>query len=165
MLYIVMLGGRHPRASIEVHDVVFAVAERLQDCYSQLREAWFGSQDGLHIDSWLEVDGIDDFRLELSSQAPAADEPRLYFINLGGYEEGIFGEAHRYLLVTARDKVEAKVKGRQRLQQHWLKPHTDALLDVDDCLPVDYVQGRYVHLTPGSHLGIRQRSDYLLLNP
>lgn len=165
MLYIVMLGGRHPRARIEVHDVLFAVADSLEDSYAQLRDGWFGSQQGLHIDSWLEVDGIGEYRVELSPLAPAAGDLRLYFINLGGYEEGVFGEAHRYLLVSARDKAEAKAKGKQRLQQDWLKPHTDALLDVDDCLPVDFVQGRYVHLVRGSHRGIVQRSDYLLLNP
>ncbi|MDG9925324.1 MULTISPECIES: DUF1543 domain-containing protein [unclassified Pseudomonas] len=165
MLYIVMLGGRHPRAKIEVHDVLFAVADSLESAYPQLRSGWFGSQDGLHIDSWLEVDGIGDCKVELSDLAPAANDPRLYFINLGGYEEGVFGEAHRYLLVTARDQKEAKAKGKQRLLAAWLKPHTDALLDVDDCLPVDCVQGRYVHLVPGPHRGVVQRSDYLLLNP
>lgn len=163
MLYIVMLGGRHPRARIEVHDVLFAVADSLEDSYAQLRADWFGSPEGLHIDSWLEVDGIGDYKLELGNQAPAAGDPRLYFINLGGYEEGTFGEAHRYLLVTARDKAEAKAKGKQRLRQDWVKPHTDALFDIDDCLPVDLVGGRYVHLVSGPHRGIVQRSDYLLL--
>ncbi len=67
-----MLGGKHPQARIEVHDVVFTAADRLEDTYPQLREAWFGSQDGLHIDSWLEVDGISDCKVELSAQASAA---------------------------------------------------------------------------------------------
>ncbi|AMO76035.1 DUF1543 domain-containing protein [Pseudomonas citronellolis] len=166
MLYIVMLGGKHPRARIEVHDVVFAVADSLEDTYPQLRNAWFGSQDGLHIDCWMAVDGIGDCKVELSTQAPADDDLRLYFINLGGYEDGVFGEAHRYLLVIARNKTEAKAKGKQRLLQDWYKPHTDALLDVDDCLPVDRVEGRYVHLVPGgSHSGVLQRSDYILINP
>lgn len=30
MLYVVMLGGRHPRANIEVHDVLFAQADSLE---------------------------------------------------------------------------------------------------------------------------------------
>lgn len=164
MLYIVMLGGKHPKANIEVHDVLFAVADNLEDTYPQLRAGWFGSQKGLHIDSWLEVDGLGEYKVEMSNQAPGAGELRLYFINLGGYEPGIFGESHRYLLVSALDKAEAKSKGKQHMQAGWLKPHTDALLDVDDCLPVDQVDGRYVHLVRGSHKGVVQRSDYLLLN-
>lgn len=163
MLYIVMLGGRHPRASIEVHDVVFVQADSLEQAYPQLCQAWFGSRPGLHIDSWMEVDGIDRYRVEFSDVAPGPDEPRLFFINLGGYEDRTFGEAHRYLLVVARDKAEARQLGKQRLQASWLKPHTDTVLDVDDCLPIDWVNGRYVHLMEGTHGGLRQYSDYILL--
>ncbi|MDO7896047.1 DUF1543 domain-containing protein [Pseudomonas citrulli] len=163
MLYVVMLGGRHPRANIEVHDVVFVQADSLDQAYPQLREAWFGSPKGLHIDSWLEVDGIDAYRVELSHMAPGPGEPRLFFINLGGYEREVFGEAHRYLLVVARDKAQAKQLGKRRLPMDWLKPHTDAVLEVDDCLPVDWVNGHYVHLVPGAHKGIRPCSDYILI--
>lgn len=164
MLYIVMLGGRHPRANIEVHDVLFAQADSLEQAYPQLCQAWFGNRAGLHIDSWMEVDGIDHYRVESSDVAPGPDEPRLFFINFGGYEDRVFGEAHRYLLVVARDKADAKQRGKQRLQAaSWLKPHTDTVLDVDDCLPIDWVNGRYVHLIEGSHSGLRQYSDYILL--
>ena len=71
MLYVVMLGGRHPRAKIEVHDVVFAVAESLEGTYSQLREGWFGSPAGMHIDSWMAVDGVEGYKLAFTDQAPA----------------------------------------------------------------------------------------------
>ncbi|MFV3402705.1 MULTISPECIES: DUF1543 domain-containing protein [Pseudomonas] len=163
MLYIVLLGGRHPRASIEVHDVLFAQADSLQHAYPQLRKGWFGSQQGLHVDAWMEVAGIDRYRVEFADAAPGPDDPRLFFINLGGYEANVFGEAHRYLLVVATNKAEAKQRGRRQLQANWSKPHTDAVLDVDDCLPVDSVNGRYVHLIEGPHDGLRQYSDYLLL--
>ncbi|MGB9089135.1 MAG: DUF1543 domain-containing protein [Pseudomonas farsensis] len=163
MLYVVMLGGRHPRASIEVHDVLFAQADTLAHTYPQLREAWFGSRAGLHIDSWLEVDGIDQYCVQFSPVAPAPGEPRLFFINLGGYERHVFGEAHRYLLLVATDAAQARKLGKQRMQAGWLKPHTDAVLDVDDCLPIDQVGGRYVHLVEGPHGGIRQCSDYILI--
>ncbi|WP_053146889.1 DUF1543 domain-containing protein [Pseudomonas sp. P97.38] len=163
MLYVVMLGGRHPRASIEVHDVVFAQADSLERAYPQLRQAWFGSRQGLHIDSWLEVDGIDTYRVEFSPMAPGPDEPKLFFINLGGYERDVFGEAHRYLLVVARDKAQAKQLGKRRMPADWLKAHTDAVLQVDDCLPVDWVNGHYVHLVKGAHKGMGQYSDYCLI--
>ncbi|HBK49800.1 MULTISPECIES: DUF1543 domain-containing protein [Pseudomonas] len=163
MLYVVMLGGRHPRANIEVHDVLFAQADSLEQAYPHLRQAWFGSRTGLHIDAWMEVDGIDRYRVAFSQVAPGPHDPRLFFINLGGYEPGVFGEAHHYLLVVARDKAEARQLGKQRLQADWLKPHTDAVLDVDDCLPIDWVNDRYVHLIEGPHDGLRQYSDYILL--
>ena len=163
MLYIVMLGGRHPRASIEVHDVVFVQGSALAPLYPDLRRAWFGSPKGLHIDSWLEVDGIDGYRVAFSQAAPAPGAPRLFFLNLGGYEPHTFGEAHRYVLLVAPDKATAKRLGKRHMASSWFKPHTDAVLDVDDCLPIDHVGGRYVHLVEDAHRGIAQYSDYILL--
>ncbi|NIF24910.1 DUF1543 domain-containing protein [Pantoea sp. Tr-811] len=163
MLYIVMLGGRHPSAKIEVHDVLFAHADSLEQAYPQLRSAWFGSAKGLHIDAWMEVAGVDGYRVELRQGPAPAGAPRLFFINLGGYEPQVFGEAHHYLLVVARDKAEAKKMGKQRMQTGWLKPHTDALLEVDDCLAIDQVAGRHVHLIEGDHPPLVAHCDYLLI--
>ena len=163
MLFVVMLGGKHPRAKIEVHDVVFAAADTLQACYPQLRDGWFGSAKGLHIDAWMAVDGVDGWRVELSHLAPQADAPRLYFINLGGYEANSFGEAHHYLLVVARNSQEAKSKGKQQMLRQWAQAHTDAVLDVDDCLPIDLADGRYIHLVQGPHRPIIQQNDYIVL--
>ncbi|MGJ7550979.1 DUF1543 domain-containing protein [Pseudomonas alloputida] len=163
MLYVVMLGGRHPAAKIEVHDVVFAHADTLEHTYPQLREAWFGAAKGLHIDSWLEVHGVDGYRVELQPMPPGKEALRLFFINLGGYERDVFGEAHRYLLVAAANKVDAKAMGKKRMQRSWLKPHTDALLDVDQCLAIDQVAGLHVHLVQGEHADPVARSDYILL--
>jgi hypothetical protein len=163
MLFVVMLGGKHPRAKIEVHDVAFVVADSLEAAYPQLREGWFGSPSGLHIDSWMKVDGVENWKVELSPFAPLPGAPRLYFINLGGYEAQVFGEAHRYVLVVARDKREAKSRGRQYMHRQWSQTHTDALLDVDDCLPIDLVSGRYVHLVESAHEGVVQGNDYIVI--
>ena len=163
MLFVVMLGGKHPRAKIEVHDVVFAAADTLQAAYPQLRDGWFGSPKGVHIDAWMAVDGVDGWKVELSHLAPQADAQRLYFINLGGYETNCFGEAHHYVLVVARNKQEAKNKGKQQMLRQWSQAHTDAVMDVDDCLPIDLVDGRYVHLVQGPHRPIIQHNDYIVL--
>ncbi|MFG0671968.1 DUF1543 domain-containing protein [Pseudomonas sp. xss_1] len=163
MLYIVMLGRRHAGAKIEVHDMVFAQAPSLQQAYAQLRDAWFGSQQGLHIDAWLEVDGVDGMRVELHPYPAKRGALRLYFINLGGYERGVFGEAHRYVLVSACNKADAKALGKQHMQAGWLKPHTDAVLSVDDCLAIDCVDGLYVHLVEGPHKPVVSRNDYIPL--
>ncbi|MGP5442891.1 MAG: DUF1543 domain-containing protein [Pseudomonas helleri] len=163
MLFVVMLGGKHPRAKIEVHDVVFAIADSLEATYPQLRQGWFGNPAGLHIDAWMRVDGVEGWKVELSPLAPLPGSPRLYFINLGGYEANTFGEAHHYLLVIAQDKNQAKFKARQHMLKHWQQAHTDALLDVDDCLPIDQVSGRYIHLVEGEHRGVIQHNDYIVI--
>ena len=163
MLFVVMLGGKHPRAKIEVHDVVFAIADSLEATYPQLRQGWFGNPAGLHIDAWMRVDGVDGWKVELNPLAPLPGSPRLYFINLGGYEANTFGEAHHYLLVVAQDKNHAKSRARQHMLKHWQQAHTDALLDVDDCLPIDQVSGRYIHLVEGEHRGVIQHNDYIVI--
>ena len=164
MLFVVMLGGKHPRAKIEVHDVVFAVADTLEAAYPQLRADWFGSPKGVHIDSWMAVEGVDGWKVELSHLAPAAGAPHLYFINLGGYEANSFGEAHHYLLVVACSKQEAMSKGKQHTRRQWSQAHTDGVLDIDDCLPIDLVDGRYIHLVQGTHRPILQQNDYIVLS-
>ena len=48
-LFIVMLGGRHARANTEVHDVVLAVGDSLEETYPQLKQAWFAELKGLLV--------------------------------------------------------------------------------------------------------------------
>lgn len=163
MLFMVMLGGKHPKAKIEIHDVVFARGETLEEIYPQLRQQWFGAPKGLHIDSWLMVDGIADYQVRFTDIAPGPDELRLFFINLGGYQSGQFGEEHQYLLVVATDKATAKKQGKAIANQKWQQPHTDNLLDVDDCIPIDQVDGRYIELIRGPHQGMKLQSDYIVL--
>ncbi len=165
MLHVVMLGGTHPRARIELHDVAFVDVEQLADAHDELRRQWFADPDGVHIDSWLEVDGVDGYQVRFGDAAPAVDAPRLYFLNLGGYVAGEFGEAHRYLLVVAADASQAKARARTLAHAvRWQLPHVDAVLEVDDCLPIDRVGGRYVHLIEGPHRDITQSSDYIKLS-
>lgn len=163
-LFVVMLGGRHARANTEVHDVVFAIAPEIGQTYAQLRQQWFGEPGGLHLDSWMTVDGVEDWQVRLSQDAQAIDAPTLFFVNLGGYVDGEFGEAHRYLLVIAADAVEAKHKALAQAEAQWVKPHRDALLDVDSCLPVGPIGGLHVQLIPGPHTGIRCHSDYIVIS-
>ncbi len=160
-LFVVMLGGTHPRTRIELHDVAFAVGDTLESTWPQLRGQWFGEPRGAHVDSWMIVDGVEDWQVRFSAMPAPADAPKLFFVNLGGYVRGEFGEAHKYLLVAARDVAEAKRKGKARADANWTLPHKDALYEVDACLPVDAVDGRHVVLIEGAHHGVENHSDYL----
>ncbi len=163
-LFVVMLGGTHPRARVELHDVVFAFGDTLESTWPQLREQWFGDARGAHVDSWMEVDGVEGWQVRFSATPASVNSPKLFFINLGGYEAGVFGESHAYLLVVARDAAEAKAKGKAQADARWMLPHKDALYDVDECIPVDSVGGRHVVLVEGPHAGIACGSDYLVIS-
>lgn len=162
MLYMVMLGGNHPRAKIEVHDIVFACGDSLSQTYPTLIRNWFGDPKRVHIDAWMQIDGVDEYAVRLRPE-PAPAGPRLFFVNLGGYLSEVFGEDHRYLLVVADDMHSAKQQAKARAGALWHKPHKDNLADVDDCLQLDQVEGLYIHLMREPHQGCRFQNDYIVL--
>ncbi len=167
-LFIVMLGGRHARANTEVHDVVLAVGDSLEEVYPQLKNAWFGEQKGLHIDAWAQIYGVafegKNYQIQFTDAAPNQADQKLYLLNLGGYDASEFGELHRYVLVLAQNAMVAKQRGKAHFAQHWQKQHTDRVLDVDDCLAIDQVHGRYVQLIEGEFSGNQWENTYLMLN-
>ena len=166
-LFIVMLGGRHARANTEVHDVVLAVGDSLEEIHPQLKNAWFGELAGLHIDAWAQINGVEfehkNYQIHFSNVQQNQSEQKLYLINLGGYDAREFGELHRYVLVVAQNPMVAKEKGKQYFAQHWQKQHTDRVLDVDDCIAIDQVHGRYVQLVEGEFVANIWENSYLTI--
>lgn len=166
-LFIVMLGGRHARANTEVHDVVLAVGDSLEEIHPQLKNAWFGELAGLHIDAWAQINGVEfeykNYQIYFSNAQPNQSEQKLYLINLGGYDVREFGELHRYVLVVAQNPMVAKERGKQYFAQHWQKQHTDRVLDVDDCIAIDQVHGRYVQLIEGEFVANIWENTYLTI--
>ena len=167
-LFIIMLGGRHARANIEVHDVILAVGETLEETYDQLRNAWFGEQKGLHIDAWAKINGVEhlgkSYKIQFSQAQPKLTDPKLWLINLGGYDEKEFGELHRYVLIVAKNAVDAKAQAKTQFASHWQKKHTDRVLDVDDCIAIDHIHGRYIQLVEGQFEANIWQNDYLMVN-
>ncbi len=164
-LFMVMLGGRHAKANTEVHDVVLAVGNSLEEVYPQLKNEWFGEAQGLHIDAWAQINGVESehkhYQIHFTDQPSQRSQDKLFLINLGGYDTGAFGELHRYVLVVAQDVSAAKEKGKQHFAQDWYKPHTDRVLDVDDCIAIDQVFGRYIQLVEGEYLENHWENTYL----
>ena len=164
-LFITMLGGRHVRANVEVHDVILAVGETLEETYPQLKNAWFGEQKGLHIDAWAQMNGVEcegkKYQLQFTDAAPNQADQKLWLINLGGYDAKEFGELHRYVLVVAQNAMVAKQRGKNCFAAHWQKQHTDRVLDVDDCIAIDHVHGRYVQLVESEFSGNQWENCYI----
>ncbi len=144
-LFIIYLGGSAPNANIEVHDIQFVVADRIEDTYEQLKESWFGDIKGLHLDSYKVIEGADGYRVSLLSE-PQASTQALYFVNLGGYQKDQLNEHHEFGLFVANNKTEAKDKAKAALLKDSLLKHNDNLMEVDDCLRISSVNGHYIHL-------------------
>ena len=64
-LYLVVVGGRIPKANIEVHDVRWVIGSKIEDTYDILRKDWFGDIDGLHIDSYKKIYSVDGYKIKI----------------------------------------------------------------------------------------------------
>ena len=107
-----MLGGRAEKANIELHDVRWVVGSKIEDTYDTLRNGWFGSSKGLHIDSYKRIQYIDGYKINLiNSEKDKIDKKKfveknkakkkLWFVNIGGYDPTSMQEKHEFGLVIA----------------------------------------------------------------
>jgi hypothetical protein len=146
-LFAVYLGGRAPRANTELHDMVFAAGTRIEDTYEQILDKWFGTPGRVHIDSFLELDIVDGWRVTLGD-TPASSDRKLFFVNLGAYNGSDFTELHAASFHVAEGEPQAKAAAMARhFTQGVTEAHKDDLIDIDDCLAIDAVNGLYVSLT------------------
>jgi len=165
MLFVVLLGGAHPKANLELHDVVFATGSSLEATYPQLQAAWFGQPGKVHMDGWMEVRGADGYRIEWSADPAPAEEPKLYFAHLGGYQAGSFGEAHHCLLVAATSQPEAKARAKKLAPASWQSPHVDAIFAVAPALAAPHAEGLHLRLVQGDYPSTLSCSEYRTFPP
>lgn len=139
-LYAVLVGGKHARANVELHDVQFVVARSIEETVPALRQRWWGLPASLHIDAYAElsaVDGVAITPIPRSSSAPANGQA-LYFVNTGGYEDGVFGELHAYSFHVSTDKKAVWAEAKRRAK-NFDAPHQDNFDIIDDIVCVDDV--------------------------
>ncbi len=158
-LFAVYLGGRAPRAAIELHDMVFVAGETIEDCYEQILDKWFGTPGRVHIDSILELDIVDGWKIELTQAAPAQKE-KLFFVNLGAYNGSEFTELHAVSFHVCSEAPQAKAAA---LARHFTsgvtEPHRDDLVDVDDCLAIEGAGGWRIALTRTNAVSAQRPSN------
>ena len=149
-LFLVVLGGRAHKANVELHDVRWVVGPKIEDTFNVLRKNWFGSIDGLHIDSFKKIEYIDGYKINLKNfeknkiktkQSFNQMNPskNLWFVNIGGYDPSSMQEKHEFGLVVASSSLEAKNKATSKWLSGCRKKHKDdiaslnTLISCDDC--------------------------------
>ena len=147
-----VLGGTAHGARTELHDVAFAVGDSLEAVHDQLLDSWFGKPRGLHVDAWCFLDSVEGYRVRLA-RTPPGNGLHLYFINIGGYRPGVFGEHHAWGFFGAPDKAGAKQRAKQTLLRDHVETHKDDLHEIDDCLQVARIGAWHVHLAPDARAG------------
>ena len=147
-LFAVYVGGMVEGCHVELHDVRFVIGERIEDCYDDLKAQWWGLAETLHLDAWGALAWADGYRIDLVDESQA-DDARLYFVNLGGYDRRLFTELHENVFVVAGNPREAKHRALQRIQD-WFSPHRDAVKEIETVVDVAAATGRsrrFVRLT------------------
>jgi hypothetical protein len=151
-LFAIYIGGEHPGAHIEVHDVRFVIAKSVRETHAKLRADWWGTPGTLHIDCWAEVTQVDGYDVTLRSEPPAGRE-KLYFVNLGGYDGQEFAERHKNMFVVATSPNDAK-KRAVAVIAGWKDAHRDDLYEAEQAFALDTMIGDrlHIHLTPSQRI-------------
>ena len=115
-LFMVQLGGRPEGRLIEQHDIFFGVANQLSELVDNINDHWPEVKNKWHVDSYRAITEVDDYAIKLveSSQRVESDNHlKLFFINLGGYQQGSFEEFHYKLLIVASSQADAIKQAKQ----------------------------------------------------
>ena len=159
-LFSVFLGGRADKCNTELHDVVFTLGEKIEDTYIDLLGKWFGLSDRLHIDSWVDLNIVEGYKICLSKQKNKSKK-KLYFVNLGAYEKNRFEELHESKFMVDVNKINVKKRAKELLLVGKKQVHLDDLYDVDDCIEVKQVSGYYINLERTSkHSNLKFNNGY-----
>ena len=146
---MVVLGGKARKADVELHDVRWVIGSKIEDTYEVLRRDWFGSREGLHIDSFKKINYIDGYKINLKNIENeksnnnvfiSRNTPKmnLWFVNIGGYDPNSMQEKHEFGLVVAKSPLEAKNKAKSKWLNGCQKKHKDDITSLkkfilDDC--------------------------------
>ena len=163
-LFLVVIGGKAPKANIELHDVRWVVGSKIEDTFDSLRVSWFGSPEGLHIDSYKKIKSVDGYKINLINieedkfkknnlDEDSKNKKKLWFVNLGGYEKNSMQEKHEFGLVVAKNSRDAKKIAKSKWLLGFTKIHKDNLFsfeiisEVDNCEVIQTIDNWRIDLT------------------
>jgi len=143
-LFMVQLGGRPKGRLIEQHDMFFGVANQVSELIEDINYHWPEVKNKWHIDSYRAITKIGNHSIKLVESAirDSNNGLKLFFINLGGYQQGSFEEFHYKLLIVAATQADAVKQAKQSVfyKEFTFKDKDspfDAASHIDDKFAVD----------------------------
>ena len=144
-LFMVQLGGRPKGRLIEQHDIFFGVANQVSELIDDINNHWPEVNNKWHIDSYRAITKVGNHTvksIESNNQTANDNGLKLFFINLGGYQQGSFEEFHHKLLIVADNQKDAIKQAKQSefYQQFTYKDKDtpfNAASHIDDKFEVD----------------------------
>lgn len=158
-LFMVLLGCKPDGRHTEQHDIFFGIANTLKELVPAMRKFWPEANGKIHIDAYRVVSHVDGFDVEIVERTVSKKESsqQLFFINLGGYQEGVFEELHYKMLLLANDK-DAAVRNAKKSSffKSYITPHiddkygvdVDDIFDIEEALPQAVKQKYTLHFVP-----------------
>ncbi|MEO5979332.1 MAG: DUF1543 domain-containing protein [Chryseolinea sp.] len=148
-LFMLLLGSKAPGRHVEQHDFLFGIAARLKDLVPDIKAFWPEAGDKVHVDGWREVNVVEGHRVKIVSKGSNAIAPtskKLFFINLGGYQENKFEEQHYTILTVKENRAAAFREAKDTLfykRNHFTgaESHIDDKygIDVDDLYEIEEI--------------------------
>lgn len=154
-----MLGCKPEGRLTEQHDMFFGIANTIKDLAQAITDFWPEAKGNIHLDAYREVNFVDGFKIEIANRLANYQKQslQLYFLNLGGYNNGVFDEAHYKMLIVAPNKASAITQAKSSLffKEHF-SAHVDDKygVDVDDAFDIEEVLSKqdrdqfYLKITP-----------------
>jgi Domain of Unknown Function (DUF1543) len=148
-LFAVYLGGNVINCNVEAHDLVFIVADNIEQVKPKLKQMWYGEKNGAHIDGYLKLEYIDNYEVQIS-ETKIESKLKLYFVNIGFTLDNQLIEQHEFFFIPANslEEAEAEAKRRIKLDPHKNFTHKDNLLAVDNCLEINSLIPHHINLIP-----------------
>ena len=122
----------------------FGVANQVSELIEDINHHWPEVKNKWHIDSYRAITKVGNHSIKLveSATSDGNNGLKLFFINLGGYQQGSFEEFHYKLLIVAATQADAV---KQAKQSAFYKEFTfkdkdspfDAASHIDDKFAVD----------------------------
>lgn len=166
-LYMLLLGCKPPGRHTKQHDVFFGIASSLNELVPQIKAFW-PEPERIHIDAWREVNVVDGYQIKVlkkASDLKPEQKEKLFFINLGGYQENRFEEQH-YILLTVQEDIPSAMKNAKATlffrQNHFEGANShvddkygidvDDIYQIEDILPIQLKADHCIELTPSANL-------------
>jgi hypothetical protein len=175
-LYMLLLGSKAPGRHVEQHDFFFGIAESLKDLVPAIKAFWPDAGDKIHVDAWREVTVVENYAVSIAPRAPnrnAITGKKLFFINLGGYQENRFEEQHYVVMTVKDDRASAFKTAKDTLffkHNHFKGASShiddkygidvDDLYEIDDMLSPSQKDLYQIHLTPAAS-GVKEDPIHL----
>ncbi|GAB1463030.1 DUF1543 domain-containing protein [Pedobacter sp.] len=144
-LFMILLGCKPEGRHTEQHDVFFAIANEVKDLVPAINAFWPEAKGKIHLDAYRVVSHVNGYKIEVAERGAKEElkaSQRLFFMNLGGYQNSVFEELHYKMLIVANEKAEAIKNAKEsEFFKRNFSAHIDDKygVDVDDVFEIEEV--------------------------